>query len=232
MMWLCHDGCLQPPALGDANDIHQYDIATATWSALQAASGFPPVARHGLGSDVAAAGEIYIFGGCCHANANDVHKFDVSTSSWSALVVANGQRPTGRYDMGFGYSDASLFVVGGYSGKLSKLFHETCVQSLLRSKSIAGLIVIILLGCRFWKYSRRCVDVRPLLWDLVSSRGERRNTSDPARATRVRDLRQLVAGFRRTRKQWFCPDLRILSACYCTRVPLFRADWVFLQALS
>ena len=79
-------------ATGRLADLHSFDTATRTWTALPSASdAAAPVAGRGGAGFVASAdgASLFVVGGFAGRETNDVHRFDIATAAWEQ-VLADG----------------------------------------------------------------------------------------------------------------------------------------------
>jgi N-acetylneuraminic acid mutarotase len=94
----------------------KYDILTNTWSTVTT-SGTKPTHRYGQ-AGAYIDGYLYIFGGYTGSYANDTHKFNISTSTWSGALSPAGTIPTARQYMWLTCCECGgkLYVIGGNGG--------------------------------------------------------------------------------------------------------------------
>ncbi|GAB4817934.1 hypothetical protein N2152v2_004980 [Parachlorella kessleri] len=71
---------------GRLNDLWEFDTASGTWSQLPTSAAIK--GRGGCGF-AAAAGALYVIGGFCGNELNDVHRFDLSTRQWDCGAASS-----------------------------------------------------------------------------------------------------------------------------------------------
>eukprot|EP00286_Rhodomonas_abbreviata_P027873 CAMPEP_0181303152 /NCGR_PEP_ID=MMETSP1101-20121128/8394_1 /TAXON_ID=46948 /ORGANISM="Rhodomonas abbreviata, Strain Caron Lab Isolate" /LENGTH=1307 /DNA_ID=CAMNT_0023408683 /DNA_START=219 /DNA_END=4139 /DNA_ORIENTATION=+ len=98
------------------DDLHAYDIDTATWTDLSTPSiGIPPSARTGMGL-VAMNGKLYVQAGrsSTGASLDDLYEYDIATTTWTNLSTpSSGTPPPVRYYHGLAAMNGMLYVHGG-----------------------------------------------------------------------------------------------------------------------
>lgn len=131
------------------NDLHCFNIASSTWSKVEAAS--PPTKRSfqkmcSIGSN------LYVFGGCEVVDRkSDLHCFDTNTSLWSMLAQSPDISGRGGASFAAAPSANALVVIAGYSGKENGDVHmydiasdawiqlgAKALSNKLRPRSVAG----------------------------------------------------------------------------------------------
>ena len=118
--------------------------ASDLWEPVQVAAGVPPSPRYAH-STVLDGDVMYVFGGQRSLYAfNEVHTFNLTTSTWSFVSPATAEAPAPRYDHAAAIVDGQMIVYGG-RGTTTKFLADmwsldltTLVWTLLANETVAG----------------------------------------------------------------------------------------------
>lgn len=93
------------------NDLHAFDVATRSWSAV-AQTGDVPSVRHGAACAIH-GGRMYLFGGASAKNKalDDFYAFEFASGTWTRINAAGG--PSKRYFAASIVVADKLYVHGG-----------------------------------------------------------------------------------------------------------------------
>ncbi|KAF4695695.1 Leucine-zipper-like transcriptional regulator 1 [Perkinsus olseni] len=116
------------------NDFHCFNFDTSTWAPVEVKAGSPPSTRFGYVSSVHGS-VFFVFGGYDGQTwLNDMHEFDVDEGTWSQTHV-QGYIPTGRSCPSWAYHEGSVYLFGGYDGKVVSGGNED-----LRTAAVAEIL--------------------------------------------------------------------------------------------
>ncbi|GLC37373.1 hypothetical protein PLESTB_001594300 [Pleodorina starrii] len=103
---------------GAMNDLYAFDVATSTWSRLEAQGPLPP--KRSYHTMTAVGPKLYVFGGCGEqGRLNDAHEYDTSTNTWRQLAAPSAEAVPGRGGscLVAGPDGRALYVIAGFCGR-------------------------------------------------------------------------------------------------------------------
>jgi hypothetical protein len=105
------------------NDMHKFDVSTATWSPVTYVAGEPP-SKRSFHRMISVGAVLYVFGGCDgeHGRCSDLFSFDTTTGVWRELPkhVIGGNtviRGRGGPNLCASADGKRLFVIAGFAGE-------------------------------------------------------------------------------------------------------------------